>query len=247
MSRNGLWIAGAALLVALGALILQFALPSGGGVSSSALRALEQDVEALQQQGAGGSMRIAYVNAEDAFKVFLNAVSDLRQRGLDKQAEIIQLQQEYVASTISREDYQRRASELQAELLDAQISINIGTIDKMIASPDFANIRSDLERLREEAEPVVNEMKNLVSTARIGIIDPEDFQSRYNQVKNAFTQLDTLLTQAASSKIVDAATMIANQYGYHLVLVKKDVVVYSNPATITDITELVKAEIATYL
>ncbi|MFC2100117.1 hypothetical protein ACFLSF_04730 [Candidatus Bipolaricaulota bacterium] len=246
MSKNGLWIAGAALLLAIGALVLQFALPSGGGVDSSELRDLQADVEALQRQGGGGT-RIAYVNAEDAFKVFLDAVSDLRQRALDKQAEIIQLQQEYVASTISREDYQQRANELQAELLDAQISINIGTIDKMIASPDFANIRSDLERLREEAEPVVNEMKNLVSTARIGIIDPEDFQSRYTQVKNAFTQLDTLLTQAASSKIVDAATMIANQYGYDLVLVKKDVVVYSNPATVIDITGLVKAEIASYL
>ncbi|MBU0595750.1 hypothetical protein KJ567_03590, partial [Candidatus Bipolaricaulota bacterium] len=228
MSRNGLLIAGAALLLAVGALVLQFALPSGGSGDSSELRALQADVAALQRQGGGGT-RIAYVNAEDAFKVFLDAVSDLRQRALDKQAEIIQLQQEYVASTISREDYQQRANELQAELLDAQISINIGTIDKMIASPDFANIRSDLERLREEAEPVVNEMKNLVSTARIGIIDPEDFQSRYTQVKNAFTQLDTLLTQAASSKIVDAATKIANQYGYDLVLVKKDVVVYSNP------------------
>jgi len=243
MSRNGLWIAGAALLLAIGALVLQFAIPSGGGADLSGLQA---DIEALQRQGGGGTS-VAYVNAEDAFTVFLNAVSDLRQRALDKQAEIVQLQQQYVASTISREDYQQRGSELQAELLDAQIAINIGTIDKMIASPDFANIRSDLERLREEAEPVVNEMKNLVSTARIGIIDPEDFQGRYTQVKNAFTQLDTLLTQAASSKIVDAATMIANEYGYDLVLVKKDVVIYSNPATVVEITELVKSEIASYL
>jgi Skp family chaperone for outer membrane proteins len=245
MSRNGLVIAGVALLLAVGALVLQFALPSGGG--SSEIRALQADIEALQRQGTGGSTRVAYINVEDAFKVFLNSVSDLRQRALDKQAEIVALQQDYSESTISSEDFQQQGNELQTELLDAQVAISLGTIDKMIASEDFANIRSELERLRETAEAIARETKNLVSTARVGIVDATTFQNRYNSVKSAFSQLDQLITDAAASKIVEAGTKIANQYGYDLVLVKKDVIIYSNPATVIDITELVKTEIADYL
>jgi len=248
MSRNTLLLAGLALLVAVGALVLQFALPAGGGVESSELRELERKIESLQQQTVSSpTVRIAYLQAEDAFSVFLNAVSNLRQRALDKQTEILQLQQEFAASTISKDDYQQRLNELQAELLDAQLAINIGTIDKMIASEKFADIRSDLERLREEAQPIVDEMKNLVSTAKVGIIDPVEFETRFNRVKSAFEQLDQLLTTAASKKLVEAAQKIATEYGYDLVLRSKNVIVYRNPAKMTDITDLVKAEIAKYL
>jgi Skp family chaperone for outer membrane proteins len=40
---------------------------------------------------------------------------------------------------------------------------------------------------------------------------------------------------------------VATAYGYDLVILKKDVIVYRNAATITDITDLVKSEIQTYL
>jgi len=245
MSRNGLWIAGAALLLAIGALVLQFALPSGG--DGADLSGLQAEIDALQRQSSGGSTRIAYVDAEDAFTVFLNAVSDLRQRAQDKQTELLELAQAFQASTISPEDYQQQGRELQIELLDAQVAISLGTVAKMIESPHFANIRSELEQLKEMNDTVANGVKNLLSTARIGIIDAQDFQTRYEQMKTGFQQVDTLLTQAASSKIVEAAGMIANEYGYDLILVKKDVVVYNNPVTVVDITELVKAEIASYL
>ena len=245
MSRNGLWIAGVALLVAIGALVLQFALPSTGG--SADVSSLQAQIDALQRQGTGGATRIAYVNAENAFNVFLNAVSDLRQRALDKQAEIVELQRAYDESTISPEEYQQQGVELQVELLDAQVAISLGTVAKMLESSDFADLRSELEQLSDMIDTVADGVKNLLSTARIGIIDAADFQSRYEQMKSGFTQVDTLLTQAASTKIVQAASTIANEYGYDLVLVKKDVVIYSNPATVTDITELVKSEISTYL
>jgi Skp family chaperone for outer membrane proteins len=245
MSRSVWVVAGLALVLAIGALILPFALPGGGGVDEAAFRALENRVNELQIQGSG--LRVAALDAEEAFIVFLNAVEDLRQRAKEKQEEIVELQQEFVASTISKDEYEQRVSELQAELLDAQLTIDIGTIDRMVESNDFADMRSDLELLREQAQPMIDEMKNLVSAAKMGVIDPEEYQSRYTQLKNAFTQFDQVLTQYATAKIVQVAERIAVQQGYDLVLRAENVIVYHNPATLVDITESVKSEISDYL
>lgn len=243
MSRNGVLIAVLALIVGVGALVLQFALPSetGGDVTAD-LQALRGEVELLSQQPAPG-FRIAYVNAETAFSVFTDQVSDLRQDIIDSQTEILQLQQEYVAGTLSQDDYEKQYNELQAELLDAQITVDINTINKMIAAEGFSDIHSDLQRLREEAQPIVDEMKNLLSTARIGVIDALEFQNRYAQIQNAFSQLDALLTQAASAKIVQATERVAIDKGYDLVVRVKNVIMYRNAASVTDITDLVKARL----
>jgi len=192
-------------------------------------------------------LKIAYINAEGAFTVFTDAVKDLRQKAVDKQAEIVSLQQQYLASAISREEFDTQNNQLQVELLQAQLNIDIGTIDRMIASTGFSDIRSDLERLKEEAQPVIDEMKKLVSTVRVGIIDPQEFENRYTQVKNAFTQLDQLLTQAATAKIVQAAETVAVRNGYDLVLRTKNVIIYRNMASVVDITDLVKAELVSTL
>ena len=245
MSRNILIVAVIALILGAGALILQFALPSGG-VSEATVKALEGRVEDLESSSTS-PLKIAYINAENAFTVFTDAVEDLRQKAVDKQVEIVSLQQQYLASAISKEEFDTQNNQLQVELLQAQLNIDIGTIDRMIASTGFSDIRNDLERLREEAQPVIDEMKKLVSTVRVGIIDPQEFRNRYDQVKAAFTQLDQLLTQAATSKIVKAAEKIAVENGYDLVLRAKNVIIYRNTAKLVDITDLVKHELATYL
>ena len=64
---------------------------------------------------------------------------------------------------------------------------------------------------------------------------------------DAFDQFDGYVTSAATTKLVQATNQVANEYGYDLVIRKKDVIMYRNPATINDITELVKAEIKDYL
>lgn len=244
MSRNTLFIAGLALLLAVGALILQFALPSGGGVSDSEFSALQNEVTSLRQQGA---LRIAYAKTEDAFTVFTDAVSDMRQRASDKAADIVQLQQEFVQSTISREDYEQQLMGLKADFLDAQFAVQVAMIDTMISADGFADMRAELTALKEEAQPVIDEMKNLLSTARIGVIDSAEFDSRYAQLESAYQQLDQLLVSAATVKVVAAAKEVALERGFDLVLNKKNVLVYWNPASITDITDLVKTKLATYL
>jgi Skp family chaperone for outer membrane proteins len=90
-------------------------------------------------------------------------------------------------------------------------------------------------------------MKNLVTTIRTGVIDTQEFENRYTQVKNAFTQLDQLLTKAATAKIVEAANKVALAEGYDLVLRVKNVIIYRNTAKMIDITDMVKHELSTYL
>ncbi|HHR85299.1 MAG TPA: OmpH family outer membrane protein [Candidatus Acetothermia bacterium] len=247
MSKNTLVVSVIALLLAAVAIVLQFVLPAGGGVDNSAeITALTSRVSALEANPAT-SLKVAYLNAEDAFSVFTDAVSELRQKAIDKQGEIVNLQQQYMASTISKDDFDSQNNQLQVELLQAQLNIDLGTIDKMIASAGFSDMKSDLQKLKDEAQPVVDEMKNLVSTVRVGVIDTTEFQNRYTQVKNAFTQLDQLLTQAATAKIVQAANKVAVAEGYDLVLRTKNVIVYRNTAKLSDITDSVKHELASYL
>jgi len=246
MSRNTLFIAGLALLLAVGALVLQFVLPSeGGGASDAELSALRNDVAELRQQG---SLRIAYARTEQAFSnVFLNAVSDMRQRATDKAAEITELANQLRESTISREDYDVQLMGLKAEFLDAQFAVQVAMIDKMIAADGFADIRGDLTNVKEQMQPVIDEMKNLLSTARIGVIDSTEFDGRYSQLEAMYQQLDQLLVQAATAKVVQAAKEVALEKGYDLVLNYKNVLVYWNAASIADITDLVEAKLATYL
>jgi len=257
MSRGTLMIAVAALVVAVVGVVLPFVMTSDdGGADDTRIAALESRVNELQSRPSGSGVRIAYVEIEGkqadgsysgAFSVFLEATADLRAAGQRIANEITALNNDVATSTISQQEYQQRMLALQAELKDAQIDVDLGTLDRMIASDAFANVRSELEQLREQARPVSEEAKNLVSLANTGIIDPTEFQTRYATVETLFQQLDQLVTNVASMKIVEAAGKIANQYGYDLVIREENVIIYRNAATITDITDLVKSEIATYL
>ncbi|MEE8594175.1 MAG: hypothetical protein V3T03_08620 [Candidatus Bipolaricaulota bacterium] len=247
MSRNVLVIAGLALILAIGGLVLQFVLPSGEGAGSSDLDAIRADITQLKQTDAAKSMKLAYMNAEDAFTVFILAVGDLRQQIADKNGEIDDLKQEYAQGIITRDDYERRTYELTAELLDARMTTASGTLDRMIASDEFADLRSTLITLREEAQPIIDEINNLVSMMRVGAIDATEFQNRYTALSTMFEQFDAYVTSAATTKLVQATEKIASEYGYDIVIRKKDVIMYRNPVTIDDITDLVKAEIEGYL
>lgn len=247
MSRSVLYVAGLALVLAVGALILQFALPSTGG-DAARTADLEEQLEALQgQQGVGRGLKVAYLDAEEAFTVFLEVTADMRQRAADKIKEISDLQNEYAASTISRDDYQQRSNELQAELLDTQLTIDITALDRMIASEDFADIRPTLEEWRETAQLLANEVNNLVSMAKMGVVDPAEYDSRFATAQSAFQQFDQGLTQAATLKIVQVAQQIAVEEGFDMVLRVKNVLVYRNPMTLIDITDEVKSAISGYL
>ena len=248
MSRNTLVIAGLALILAIGAVVLQFVLPGGDGGSSSAdLDAIRADITQLKQASSSQSLKIAYMDAEQAFTVFVLAVSDLRQRITDKNNEIAELQNEYNQGTISSEESTRRYYVLNAELLDARMTTAAGTLDRMIASDDFADLRSALITLREQGQPLLDDINNLVSTISVGAIDATEFSTRHARLSATFEEFDGYVTAAATQKLVQATDKVAREQGYDLVIRKKDVIMYRNDLTVDDITETVKAEIADYL
>ena len=248
MSRNTLVIAGLALILAIGAVVLQFVLPAGDGAASGGdLDAIRADITQLKQAASSQSLKIAYMDAEQVFTVFVLAVGDLRQQITDKNDEMTALGQERSQGLIAEADFQQRYYVLTAELLDARMTTAAGTLDRMIASNDFADLRSALITLREEGQPLVDEINNLVSTIRVGAIDSTEFASRIQTYTAMFEQFDGYVTSAATQKLVQATEKVANDYGYDMVIRKKDVILYRNPVTVNDITELVKAEIADYL
>lgn len=248
MSKNTLVVAGLALILAIGALVLQFVLPAGDAeVSSADLSAIRADITQLKQTGSSGSLKLAYMDAEAAFTVFVLAVSDLRQQITDKNNAITQLKTNYAQGTINLTDYQQGFYELSAELLDARMATAAGTLDRMIASDKFADLRSALLSLREEAQPLINEINNLVSTIRVGAIDATEFGNRHTTLSTMFDQFDGYVTSAATTKLVQATEKVARAAGYDIVIRKKDVIMYRNNLTIPDITESVKAEISGYL
>ena len=248
MSRNTLVVAGLALILAIGAVVLQFVLPAGdGGASSAELDALRADITLLKQADSAQSLKLAYMDAEEAFKVFVLAVGDLRQQIEDKSVEITALRSEYAQGVITLEDYERNYYVLNAEMLDARMSTAAGTLDRMIASDEFSDLRSALITLREEGQPLINAINDLVSTIRVGAIDSTEFLNRLNTFTPAFEQFDGYVTSAATQKLVQATDKVAREQGFDLVIRKKDVIMYRNDLTVSDITETVKAEIADYL
>lgn len=246
MTRGPLWIVVAvlALILAAGALVVQFVLPAKGGASAAEIEGLRAQVAAIK---SGAGLKVGYVNVDNAFKVFLNAVADISQRSADKRQEITDLGTSYAAGTVKQDVYQKRLGELQVELLDANIMVYSGVLDRMIASGDFADLRSELQRVRAQVQEVVDASKNLVSMVKGGAMSTTELQTRQAQVQTAYTQIETIVNQACAVKIQQAAQKVAIPRGYDLVLLQKNVVLYSSPATITDITEFVKTEIADYL
>jgi hypothetical protein len=234
--------------LAIGAVVLQFVLPAGdGGASSADLDAIRADITQLKQAGPSQSLKIAYMDAEQVFTVFVLAVGDLRQRITDKTNEITALGQENSQGLISEADFQREFYVLNAELLDARATVAAGTLDRMIASDDFSDLRSSLITLREQAGPLLDKINELVSTISVGAIDATEFNTRHTVLSNAFEQFDGYVTSAATQKLVQATDKVARAQGYDLVIRKKDVIMYRNDLTVDDITETVKAEIAGYL
>ncbi|HIP99530.1 TPA: OmpH family outer membrane protein [Candidatus Bipolaricaulota bacterium] len=236
-------VIGALVAGFVGGIVAGLLFQGGGDVSGlesriagveSRLASLESRVAALPQEAG---LRVAYVDAEDLFmKVFLPQVDAERQAMAQKQQEVQQLQARHIQGEIDQEEYQQQGARLQAELLQAQLNVNLTMLDKMIASPGFANFRGDLERIRDSARPLATEVGNLVQSAQVGIVDLEGFMATYQQLKSAFQQLDQLLTQAAAAKIVEIAQQVAREQGLDLVLRKKDVLIYYNDQKITDIS-----------
>jgi len=242
-STVAVMLVGALVLGFVGGIVGGLLFPRGDDTSAleTRIESLESQTSSLEGQLAalpkGPGLKVAYVDAENLFvKVFLPQVEAQRQVMSQKQGEIQNLQGRYLEGELTQEQYQQQVAKLQVELLQAQLDVDLTMLDKMIASPGFTNFRSDLERIREQARPLVDEVQSLLQTAQLGIVDMDSFLAQYGQLESAFKQLDQLLTQAAAAKIVEIAQQIGKEQGYDLVFRKKDVLIYRNEDTVSDIS-----------
>lgn len=197
--------------------------------------AVEGRVAGLSQGGAG--LKVGVVDAETLFtRVFLPQVQAERTAMEAKGKEIQDLQARYVRGEIKQDAYQQQGARLQVELLQAQLRVNLSMLDKMIASPGFANLKSDLEQLRTQAKPLETEVQNLLKEAQVAILDMAGFAGRLQQLQAAFQQLDQLLTQVAAMKILEISQQVAKEKGYDVVLRTKDVVLYRREGAVVDLS-----------
>ncbi len=218
-------------------------LESRVGSVESQVSGLSDKISSLSG-GQGTGLKVAYVDAEGLFiKVFIPQVQSEREAVNQKQQEIQKLQGEYVQGKIKQDEYQQKAAQLQVELLKAQLKVDLDMLDKMIASAGFADFRSDLQKIKQQAQPLVDELDNLYQTAKVGIVDMQSFLSRYQQLQSAFQQLDQLLTKAAAAKIVVIAQKVAKEKGFDLVVRKKDVIIYYDPNKVIDISGDVETQL----
>jgi Skp family chaperone for outer membrane proteins len=207
----------------------------------------KESASSAQATATTSGLRIASLDAKDAFSVFLNAVKDLRQIATDKEQELRTLQQQFANGTIAKKDFDPQNYRLQVELLQANLNIDIGALNKMLASDNFADMRSYLQQLQAAAaKPLAEKMDALVSAVTVGAIDPQELETRYAQMRSDYQTFDQLLIQAATVKIVQVGKEVALENGYDLVLRSEDVIIYSNVAKIANITDSVKSKLGTY-
>lgn len=202
------------------------------------LAALDREVGRLRLTR---ELRIGVVDAEALFtRVFLPQVQ-MERAAMEAEAREIQtLQADYAAGKIPLAAYQQRYLRLQAELIQASLHVNLTMLEKMIASPGFLNLRSDLEAIRTQASPLSDEVAKTVREAQVTILDMQGFSERLRQLQTAFQQLDDLLTQVAAVKIVEVTQQVALAQGYDLAIRTKDVVMFRSPTVIIDLSSEVE-------
>ncbi len=207
------------------------------GALQARVQSLEGKIASLPASPTGSSLKIGVVDAESLFtRVFLPQVATER-NALQAKAQAIQdLQTKYAQGQVKADTYQQQYARLAAEYLQAQVQVNMSMLDKMIASPGFANLRADLQNLKDQAKPLADQVQNLVKQAQVTILDYNAFSNQLQQLQTAFQQVDQLLTQVAAVKILEISQQVAQEQGYDIVLRTKDVVMYQRAPAISDLT-----------
>jgi hypothetical protein len=248
MSRNALVVAAIALVVALGALILPFALPSGGGAGSDDL---EQRVQALE--GASpGLLRIGYFDAEAVFRGAFYELGAQERGEAERIADDIRaLLAERQREAISAEEYATQSLELQTDFLRANVNTLRVTIDSIFAAEGLLSLLTAEDRLQartlqDNAATLKSIIDQLLAQARVGIVDTETFQANFGQAQTNFRTLDNAMTSLAGSLIARKSQEYATENGYDLVFTENTALVYGAEASSDDLTETLTEEMAAY-
>jgi Skp family chaperone for outer membrane proteins len=107
-------------------------------------------------------------------------------------------------------------------------------------------MRTGLRSLREQVDGLLDVSKSLVIAAKGSATSEAELQSRQAQVQADYSSLEKAVTQVCSLKLMSASQKVAISKGFDLVVMRA-MILYSDTDSVTDITELVKAEMETYL
>ena len=215
---------------------------SGQDVSElqSRVQNLESQVEELETTGSSGSaaLEIGYVNAQEAFTVFTDAVSEEREKVQQKTEEIRELQSN--PDQASESEYRK----LQAEQLRAQLQIDLAMIKKMKSAKGFQSISDELTNFEGQVQPIVDELDRVLESLEGGSAIPEEVNRTLSQVNSMYQQVDSQLTSLIESKIFQIANVQAVEEGYDLVFRQENVMLYPNQRNtndeIDDLTDMMK-------
>lgn len=188
----------------------------------------------------GDELKIGFVNANEAFTVFTQAVEEERKSAQKKTKELSSLKESVLKGEISESKYKRQEDILQAEKLKAQLDIDIAMVDRMLEAKGFESISKRLLNLKEQVKPIMGELEKALNDLREGSALPDEVSQKLSQIHNQYEKLDDLLTGLIENKIFQTANLRAKKEGYDLVLRQKNVVLYSNSDRIDNLTEITK-------
>lgn len=222
---------------------------TGVGVSGADVTELKNKVQDLESQvneiettGRSGSagLEIGYVNAQEAFTVFTDAVKEKREKVLQKSKEIRELQ----SNPDQVEDSELEYTRLQAEKLRARLQINLAMIKKMKSAKGFQSISDELTNFEGQVQPIVDELDKVLESLEGGSAIPEEVNQTLNQVYSMYQQVDSQLTSLIESKIFQIVNVQAVEEGYDLVFRQENVMLYPNQKNtndkIDDLTSMMK-------
>jgi len=215
----------------------QTGLAQEGEEVQEKLAQLESSIEELKKR----IPKIGYVNRNDAFSIFPQAVDEERKKIDELGSQIQQLNTKANQGEISESEYKRKMDLLQAKHLKARIEVDLALLDKMITAEGFTGISDRLKELKQQTKPMQDTITSLIEEIQNAAISPQKVTNTLNQVGNQqFKQLDNILTNLAQLKITETAQKIAAEKDYDLIMEMQNVILYRDEVTIDNITDEVK-------
>ena len=231
------WLNWSAVVLALAALVLVVVV--GARVSTS--------VGEISDAHAAG-IKMAYINYEEAFKIFTTAVAYERQRAQAISDEITETMRRYEAGEIEASGYRMQVLQLRSELYLRQIEVGIKTIDRMLSSELFSDMHPALESLRQEAEVAHETAEALYQGVRAGgDVDMTEKEEILARVISVWEDLDGLLVNACEVAMQEATEAVAVERGFDVVFRKRNVVVYRNAVKLHDLTDTLRLYLLEYM
>lgn len=229
------------ILVTLLVLVMVFAasLPGLAQTAQDLQEQIDQLKETVQQLEERVP-KIGYINAQQVFTVFAEAVQQQRERSQQKQQEMLELRNKAARGEISESEFRRESDLLNAQILQAELTINTAMIEKMIESDGYVGIADQLRNLREQTAPIEEELEETIADIKAGTVSPDMVSEMLERINNQYQQLDRFLHNILESKIVAVTHQVGQNQGFDLIVREENVVLFQDQELITNLTETVR-------